>query len=68
MACDICGKVGTELYTLLSAYQTEDIKYICRECNKVIDKTNGKLLTSVMKIKQVWLKSWIKNLKEAINE
>lgn len=40
MACDICGKRGTPLNDLRSIYQTDDIKSICPECEKVV---NGKL-------------------------
>lgn len=40
MACDICGKRGTSLAELRSVYQTDEIKAVCPDCEKVI---NGKL-------------------------
>lgn len=43
MACDICGKVGTPLADLLEPYQTDDIKAICPECERVVNNQKSKL-------------------------
>ena len=43
MACDICGKVGTPLADLLEPYQTDEIKAICPECEKVVNDQKRKL-------------------------
>ncbi len=38
MACDICGKTGTELIDLLDVYRTSEIKQICPSCVKEVEK------------------------------
>ena len=43
MACDICGETGTELSPLLDSYQTKEIKAVCPDCLKVINKELWKI-------------------------
>ncbi|MGN8004320.1 hypothetical protein ACTJKQ_14150 [Acidovorax sp. 22279] len=38
MACDICGKTGTPLRDLREIYQTDQIKVMCPDCEKVVNK------------------------------
>lgn len=37
MACDVCGKVGTDLEPLLDVYKTPDIQHVCVPCRKIIE-------------------------------
>lgn len=64
MACDICGKNGTQLVDLLGQYQTDDIKAICPECESIVNKKNSSLLSMVLNIKQVLLKRFLAERKE----
>lgn len=43
MACDICGKRGTALADLLDGYKTADIKAICPECERIVNKQVWKI-------------------------
>jgi hypothetical protein len=63
MACDICGKTGTTLIDLLAQYQTSDIKAICPDCESVVNRTNGRLLSMVLKIKSELLKRFMREKK-----
>lgn len=38
MACDTCGRTGTPLVDLLSIYQTDQVKQVCRECEALINR------------------------------
>ncbi len=46
MACDICGKVGTSLTPLHGIYQTDDIKDICPDCEKIVNAQLSKIQES----------------------
>jgi hypothetical protein len=55
MACDTCGRTGTPLVDLLSIYQTDKVKQVCRECETVINRqlwnaqdVTGKIQRSLM--------------------
>lgn len=63
MACDICGKTGTNLVDLLPAYQTDDIKDICPSCEKIVNRKHGKLLSMVLNIKAELLKNFMQERK-----
>jgi hypothetical protein len=65
MACDICGKTGTNLVDLLDAYQTADIKAICPACEKIVNRKNGKLLSMVLNMKQDLMKRFMQETKAA---
>lgn len=52
MACDICGSNKSDLVDLLKPYQTDDIKQICRDCEKVVNGKNSSLMSMVLKIKR----------------
>jgi hypothetical protein len=36
MACDLCGKRGTDLIPLLDSYKTEEVQSICASCVGVV--------------------------------
>lgn len=52
MACDICGKTGARLNDLRDAYQTDDIKSICPECEKIVNKKHDELLDFALNMKR----------------
>ena len=68
MACDICGKKGTSLTDLLDQYQTDDVKSICPECEKVVNGKNSRLLTFAFKIKAALLKRFIAERRESLSK
>lgn len=37
MACDTCGVTGKPLTDLMSIYQTDKVKQVCRDCENVIN-------------------------------
>lgn len=43
MACDICGKNTNPLADLLDVYQTEEIRQVCRDCEKAINRQLSKV-------------------------
>lgn len=63
MACDICGKTGTYLTDLRDIYQTEDIKQMCPECGKIVNKQLGKIQSMTGKMQRSLLKNFMKVLK-----
>lgn len=38
MACDLCGKTGTELIALRDSYKSDEIQQICPGCEEVVNK------------------------------
>lgn len=64
MACDVCGKKGTTLNDLLKQYSTNDIKAVCPDCERVINKQHSELTDAVFKIRAEWLKRFIRNRKD----
>jgi hypothetical protein len=68
MACDICGKTGTSLVDLRAEYQTDDIKAICYDCERIVNNKNGKLLSMVLNIKSDLMKRfmWEKRSRKAL--
>jgi hypothetical protein len=65
MACDICGKTGTQLYTLLSSYQTEDIKAVCPDCDRVLTRKKGKVMSMLANMQQTLLKRFMQETRAA---
>lgn len=63
MACDICGKATTELESLKPEYQADDIKSVCPACLKVVNHQHSKLLGVVLKMRDSWLREWMRNMK-----
>jgi hypothetical protein len=65
MACDICGKTGTQLYTLLSSYQTEDIKAVCPDCDKILTRKKSKVMSMLANMQAALLKRFMYETKAA---
>jgi len=63
MSCDTCGKVGTNLVPLNTEYQTDTIKAICPECEKVINDHLWKLRSMSANINQSLLKRFMSMIK-----
>jgi hypothetical protein len=63
MACDTCGKVGTDFNDLREIYQTSEVKSICPDCEKVINKQLGKLQAAASNIQINLLKRFINMLR-----
>jgi hypothetical protein len=68
MACDICGKTGTPLSDLREIYQTDDIKSICHDCEKVVNKQLGSIQSMTGRLQRVLLKRFIGERKERITK
>ena len=62
MACDACGKTGTSLSDLRSIYQTDEVKVVCPDCEKIINKQLGKLQTATSNIQISLLKRFVNML------
>jgi hypothetical protein len=63
MACDICGKTGCNLESLLDIYKTKDIQQICGDCSGIVNRKNSNLLSMVLNIKNDLLKRFIRERK-----
>ena len=59
MACDACGKTGTSLSDLRSIYMTSEVKAVCPDCEKIINKQLGKLQTATSNIQISLLKRFV---------
>jgi len=68
MACDICGKTGTSLSDLREIYQTDDIKSICPDCEKVVNKQLNSIQSVTGRLQCVLLKRFMGERKERITK
>lgn len=59
MACDICGKTGTPLGELINLYQTDDIKAICPDCEKVVNKQLRSIQAMTVRIQKALLRRFM---------
>lgn len=59
MACDICGNNTKPLAELREIYQTEAVKQVCPDCNKVLDKELSRIQTATANIQIGWFKNLI---------
>lgn len=59
MACDLCGAKGTPLADLLDGYKTDDIKAVCPECERVLNKKLWKIRAVLDGSMQSLLKRWM---------
>lgn len=62
MACDICKNNTKSLTDLREIYQTDAVKQVCPDCNKVLDKELSKIQSAVSNIQCGWFKNRIKQL------
>lgn len=67
MACDICGKTGESLNSLLSFYQTEKIKDICSECLSKVNSHLYELKAMSNKMNESFLRRFMENWKRKLN-
>ena len=68
MACDICGKTGTPLSDLRGIYQTDDIKAICPDCEKVVNKQLDSIQSMTGRLQRALLKRFMGERKERITQ
>ena len=68
MACDICGKTGTPLSDLREIYQTDDIKAICHDCEKVVNKQLNSIQSMTGRLQRALLKRFMGERKERITK
>ena len=59
MACDVCGKTGTELVPLLETYRTPEIAAICPECRNVVDSQLRKIRSMTHRILSALIKRFM---------
>ena len=64
MACDICKNNTKSLVDLREIYQTEEVRQVCPDCNKVLDKELSKIQSAVSNIQIGWFKNRINQLLE----
>lgn len=62
MACDICKNNTKSLVDLREIYQTEEVRQVCPDCNKVLDKELSKIQSAVVNIQCGWFKNRIRQL------
>ena len=63
MACDVCGAVGTSLADLREIYQTDKIKQVCLDCEKITNKALRDIQSSHEKAQRSLLKRFLQVLK-----
>jgi hypothetical protein len=59
MACDICGKTGEPLSSIREVYQTDDIKDMCSDCERVINKHLWVIKEHTLKLQGTLLKRFM---------
>jgi len=62
MTCDICKCNTKSLTDLQEIYQSAEVKQVCPDCEKVLDKELRKIQSAVTNIQIGWLKNRIKQL------
>ena len=68
MACDICGKTGTPLSDLREIYQTDEIKVMCPECEKIVNKQLCSIQSMTGRLQRALLKRFMGERKERITK
>jgi protein-arginine kinase activator protein McsA len=63
MSCDTCGKATTGLTELVAHYQTENIKMVCDDCLRVLNKQHSDIMSATSKIGKSWMRSFIENFR-----
>ena len=62
MACDICKCNTKSLVDLREIYQTDAVKQVCPDCEKVLNTELNKIQVAAGKIQRGWFKNRIKQL------
>lgn len=63
MACDICGNNTKPLEPLREIYQTAEVKQVCPDCTKVLNKELRKIQDVTTAIHVGWFKNLIARLR-----
>lgn len=63
MACDTCGKTGKPIDNILEIYQTDEIKQICDDCARTVNKHLHKLQRMTGLIQRDLLRSFLRRLR-----
>ena len=62
MACDICKNNTKSLVDLREIYQSDEVKQVCPDCEKVLNTELNKIQVAAGKIQRGWFKNRIKQL------
>ena len=62
MACDICKNNTKSLVDLREIYQSEEVRQVCPDCEKVLNVELSKIQVAAGKIQRGWFKNRIKQL------
>lgn len=65
MACDLCGKVKVGVEELKLSYQTDEVKMICDECEKIVDKELTKISKWTDRMRSALLSRYFNQKKES---
>lgn len=63
MSCDVCGCRSEKLIPLRDIYQTEEIKELCPDCEKIVNKKLSALQSAVSQIQRGWMKRFMENIR-----
>ncbi len=61
--CDVCGKNTDRLADLLETHQTPDIKEVCYDCEKVLNKHKANLQYVTANLLLDWFKRFMEERK-----
>ena len=64
MACDMCGKTGTNLEQLNDKYKTDDIQSVCSKCSTLLNDHLYKLRKVLAGTVKLMIIEWMKNFKK----
>ena len=62
-SCDVCGCRTEILIELREIYQTNEIREICPDCEKIVNKKLSALQSAVSQIQLGWMKRFMENIK-----
>ena len=63
MACDTCGQTGKRLVDLRDMYQTDHVKQVCDDCEKVISKNLWEVQAAMGKIQRSLMARFLDHLR-----
>lgn len=66
MACDVCGNNDKRLEPLREIYATKEVRQICPDCEKVINKELRKIQTATTQIQIGWFKNMLNQLRKGV--
>lgn len=65
MSCDICGKNGQDLNTLLESFQTKEIKDVCHNCLRKVEDYKSRALSRAIDAMVVDVKGFMEDARRA---